>query len=400
MSLLYNYLRSQLKYGCQLYKPLDIIINKANGIYLYDIYKKKYIDFLAGYSAVNLGHSNPRLINTAIKQLNQLHLTSRAFHNDKLIDFQEVMCKLFNYDKCLPMNTGVEAVETAIKIARKWSYEKKNINPNESVIVFASNNFHGRTISVISGSSDYATKHNFGPLLNGIVQVPYNNIKALENLFKNNPNIAAFILEPIQGEAGVILPDHKYLKKVRKLCSEYNVMMICDEIQTGLGRTGAILACNFENVKPDLVLLGKSLGGGIVPISCVLGHNEFMDVLTYGTHGFTFSGNALACSIAMESINILIDDKLCTNSYKQGKYFIDTIKSLNLPIIQDIRGKGLMNAIQLSSSVNVKNVVKKLASNGLLCKETHNNTIRLSPPLIINDSQMNKSIDIIYKSLQ
>ena len=398
-SLTKYYLQKSVDKTCSIYKPLDIVFKKAKGVYMYDLNNKKYIDFLAGYSSLNLGHSHPKIIKKAKSQLSNLNVTSRAFHNDKMIDFCAMMSRIFKYDKCLPMNTGVEAVESAIKIARKWSYEIKNIEPNKSMIAFASNNFHGRTIAAISGSSDFETKHNFGPLVQGMITVSYNNIEELEKLFKTEPNLAAYIMEPIQGEAGVIIPDPLYLRRVRDLCNQYNVLFICDEIQTGLGRTGLLLASHYENVKPDLLLLGKSLGGGIVPLSCVLGNRKVMDVLTVGTHGSTFAGNPFACTIGMESLNVLLDENLCMNSYEQGRYFRKAVKDLNIPHIKDIRGKGLMNSIQLYNNISSKMVVKKLSENGLLCKETKNNTLRLSPPLTITRNQINKAINIIHTTL-
>ena len=397
--MLNKFIKKELLYGANNYKPLNVIIKQGKGIYLTDINNKKYMDFLSGYSAVNQGHCHPKIIDVLKKQSQTLTLTSRAFYNNKLGELCEYLCNTFNYEKFIPMNTGVEAGETAIKIARKWGYEKKNITPNKAVNLFCNNNFWGRTIAALSSSSDNTCYNNFGPYTNGFELIEYNNLEILEKKFINNPNIVSFMLEPIQGEGGIIIPNKDYIKNVYKLCKKYNVLMIFDEVQTGLGRTGKLLACDYNNIRPDMLILGKSLSGGVYPISGVLTRSEIMDVLTPGTHGSTYGGNPLACAISMEAVNIIFEEDLINNSYKMGKYFRDELNKLKLKNVTDIRGKGLLNAIEFNNNKNATRGLKNLKNNGLLTNITKNKILRLTPPLIINKNQINNALEIIESSL-
>lgn len=395
-----KYIYQELKYGAKNYKSIGICIKKAKGIYLTDIYDKKYIDFISSYSAVNQGHCHSRLTNTIIEQSSKLTLTSRAYHNNILGPYMNFITDLFKYDKILPMNTGVEAGETAIKIARKWGYNYKNVPENKAEIIFPTNNFWGRTITACSTSTNISCYNQFGPFTDGFDIVPYNNIEKLEDKFLKNPNIVAYMLEPIQGEAGIIIPYNGYLRDVKYLCEKYNILMIADEVQTGLGRTGKLLACDYEDVKPDILCLGKALSGGYMPISAVLANNNIMKYITPGTHGSTFGGNPLACSIAIEALKIINDEKLVENSYNMGEYFRKELKNIKNNNIIDIRGKGLLNAIELKNEIIANKFCNNLIENGLLTSITHGNIIRLSPPLIININEINKSLDIILKSLK
>lgn len=397
--MLNKFIKKELLYGANNYKPLNVIIKQGKGIYLTDINNKKYMDFLSGYSAVNQGHCHPKIIDALKKQSQTLTLTSRAFYNNKLGELCEYLCNTFNYEKFIPMNTGVEAGETAIKIARKWGYEKKNITPNKAVNLFCNNNFWGRTIAALSSSSDNTCYTNFGPYTNGFELIEYNNLEILEKKLINNPNIVSFMLEPIQGEGGIIIPNKDYIKNVYKLCKKYNVLMIFDEVQTGLGRTGKLLACDYDNIRPDMLILGKSLSGGVYPISGVLTRSEIMDVLTPGTHGSTYGGNPLACAISMEAVNIIFEEDLINNSHKMGKYFRDELNKLKLKNVTDIRGKGLLNAIEFNNKRNATRGLKYLKNNGLLTNITKNKILRLTPPLIINKNQINNALEIIESSL-
>ena len=390
-----NFILKELSYGANNYKPLNVVLKKGKGIFLTDVNNKKYFDFLSGYSAVNQGHCHPKLIKALNSQSKKLTLTSRAFYNNKLGDVCEFMVNKFKYEKYLPMNTGVEAAESAIKLARKWGYEKKNIPQNKAVNLFCNNNFWGRSISALSSSSDKLSYNNFGPFTNGFELIDFNNLNQLENKFKSNPYISSFMVEPIQGEAGIIIPDKNYLSGVQNLCKKYNVLLILDEIQTGLGRTGKLLECNYENVKPDILILGKSLSGGILPVSGVLTKKSIMDVLTPGTHGSTYGGNPLASYLTMEAVKIIEEEGLIENSYNIGIYFRDELKKLKLKNVIDIRGKGLFNAIEFNDAKNAENALYKLRDNGLLTQITKKKTLRLTPPLIITKSQINKSLEII-----
>jgi ornithine--oxo-acid transaminase len=394
-----NHILKELKYGAKNYKPLNVILKKGKGVFLTDINNKKYFDFLSGYSAVNQGHCHPRLINALNSQSKKLTLTSRAFYNNKLGDLCEVMCNTFNYTNFIPMNTGVEACETAIKISRKWGYEKKNIEYNKAINLFCYNNFWGRTISALSSSNDKSCYTNFGPYTPGFELIEYNNLNILENKLKSNPNIVSFMVEPIQGEAGVILPSTNYLKNAYKLCEKYNVLLIADEVQSGLGRSGKLLACDYNNIRPHLLILGKSMSGGVVPASGVLANKEIMSVLTPGIHGSTYGGNPLACAVSLEAMKILFEEDLINNSYKLGKYFRKELKNLNLKNVKEVRGKGLFNAIEFKYKKSASNALENLKNNGLLTNITKNKTLRLTPPLIINKNQIDESLEIIDKSI-
>ena len=394
------FIKKELLFGANNYKSLNVCIQNGKGVFLYDTSHKKYFDFLSGYSAVNQGHCHPRILKVLISQACDLTLTSRAFHNNKLGDYMEFMCNTFKYDKLLPTNTGVEAGETAIKIARKWGYEVKNISNNQAKILFSENNFWGRSIAACSSSSDPLCYNNFGPYLPGIQLIPYNNIEFLELMLKNDPNIVAYMVEPIQGEAGIIIPDRNYLKQVKKLCEKYNVLMIADEIQTGLGRTGKLLACDHELVQPDILCLGKALSGGTLPISAVLTNDNIMNCITPGTHGSTFGGSPLASAVAMESVKVILEENMIHNSFLMGNEFRLELKKFNFDFIKDVRGKGLFNAIEFRNKTITDQIIQSLMKNGLLCKSTHDTILRLSPPLIINETQIHQSLDIIHKTFK
>jgi len=395
------YLELEEQYGAHNYHPIPVVIEKGSGIYLTDVDGKKYIDFLSGYSAVNQGHCHPTIINALTSQAQNLTLTSRAFHNNWLGEYEKYITDFFGYDKVLPMNTGVEAGETAIKLSRRWGYEVKKIPHNEAVIIFAEGNFWGRTIAAISSSTDPSSYTNFGPFVPGFSLVPYNNLVALETAFKNN-NVAGFMLEPIQGEAGVVIPDEGYLKGVRDLCTRYNVLMIADEIQTGLCRTGKMLACDHENVRPDILLLGKALSGGVLPISAVLCDNPIMTLIKPGEHGSTYGGNPLACAVAIAALEVLKDENLASNAEKMGLLLRTELEKINSQFIKNIRGKGLLNAVVIEhQNPNAAwDVCLALKENGLLAKPTHGDKIRLAPPLIITEAQIHESVSMINKSLK
>ena len=395
------YLELEEQYGAHNYHPIPVVIEKGSGIYLTDVDGKKYIDFLSGYSAVNQGHCHPTIINALTSQAQNLTLTSRAFHNNWLGEYEKYITDFFGYDKVLPMNTGVEAGETAIKLSRRWGYEVKKIPHNEAVIIFAEGNFWGRTIAAISSSTDPSSYTNFGPFVPGFSLVPYNNLVALETAFENN-NVAGFMLEPIQGEAGVVIPDEGYLKGVRDLCTRYNVLMIADEIQTGLCRTGKMLACDHENVRPDILLLGKALSGGVLPISAVLCDNPIMTLIKPGEHGSTYGGNPLACAVAIAALQVLKDENLASNAEKMGLLLRTELEKINSPFIKNIRGKGLLNAVVIEhQNPNAAwDVCLALKENGLLAKPTHGDKIRLAPPLIITEAQIHESVSMINKSLK
>ena len=394
-------------YGAQNYKPLPVVLNRGEGVYVYDINDNKYFDFLSSYSSVNQGHCHPRLVKTMKEQCQQLTLCSRAFYNDKLSIFYKYMHDTFKYDKCLPMNTGVEACETAIKLARLWGYKTKKIPHNKAEHVFPMNNFWGRSIAACSSSTDPSCFTHFGPYLNGFHFVEYNNIEQLELTFKNNPYICSYMMEPIQGEAGIIIPNESYLHDVRKLCDKYNVLLICDEVQTGLGRTGSLLCSqpsniHNSNVVPDMIVLGKALTGGMMPMSCVLANNHIMDNIDPGSHGSTYGGNPLASAIAIEAVQIIKDENLLHNASKYGSLFRDTIHDNFVVngIVKDVRGKGLLNAIEFNTPEMADDVVFKLMKNGLLTKVTRDKTVRMCPPLTLSLAQYQESMDIIVKTLK
>jgi ornithine--oxo-acid transaminase len=391
------------QYGAHNYHPLPVVIARGNGVHVWDVDGKQYLDFLSAYSAVNQGHCHPKIIQALHQQSEVLTLTSRAFYNNILGEYEAYITKLFGYDRVLPMNTGVEGGETAIKLARKWGYEVKGIPQNQAHVLFAEGNFWGRTIAAISTSDDEDSYGNFGPYVPNFSNIPYNDVAALEAELKSNPNICAFMVEPIQGEAGVVVPDEGYLKAVRDLCTQYNVLFIADEVQTGIARTGKLLCCDHENVKPDLLILGKALGGGVFPVSCVLGNDEVMLTLKPGQHGSTFGGNPLACAVAMAALKVVTDEKLAENAEKLGEIFRNRMLQLNLPMVSLVRGKGLLNAIKIEpfgNGIKAWDVCIKMRDNGLLAKQTHEHIIRFAPPLVINEEQIHEACDIIEKSLK
>lgn len=395
------YLALEEKYGAHNYHPLPVVLHKGEGVFLYDVDGKRYYDFLSGYSAVNQGHCHPKIITAMVEQAQQLTLTSRAFHNDLLGEYEKYITAYFGYDKVLPMNTGVEAVETAIKLSRKWGYEVKGIAPDKAKIIVCDGNFHGRTLNVISFSSDPTAKNNFGPFMPGYVSIPHNDLAALEKVLQDS-NTAAFIFEPIQGEAGVMVPDGGYYKGIRALCTEYNVLMVADEIQTGLARTGKMLACDHENVRPDMIILGKALSGGLLPVSAVLCDDEIMMTIKPGEHGSTYGGNPLACAVAIAALQVLKDENMAANASAMGELLRSELQKLNSPFIETVRGKGLLNAIVIrhSNPDAAWELCLGLKENGLLAKPTHGDKIRFAPPLVINKEQVTDCIGIIEKSLQ
>ncbi len=389
-------------YGAHNYHPIPVVLESAKGIFMWDVEGKKYFDFLSAYSAVNQGHCHPRIVDAMIKQVQKLALTSRAFHNNLLGEYEKFITQYFGYDKVLPMNTGVEGGETAIKLARRWGYAVKGIAENKAEIVFVEGNFWGRTMAAISSSNDPSSYAGFGPFMPGFSLIPYNDLEALENKFKSNPNIAAFMFEPIQGEAGVVVPHEGYLQGVRDLCTKYNVLMIADEVQTGLCRTGKMLACDHENVKPDLLVLGKALSGGLMPVSCVLANDEVMLGIKPGEHGSTYGGNPVACAVAMEALKVLKDEKLAENAEEMGKIFRNRMENLmsKSNLITTVRGRGLLNAIVIKPFGDGKtayDVCLQLKDNGLLAKQTHGDIIRFAPPLVIKEDQIHEACDIIEK---
>jgi ornithine--oxo-acid transaminase len=394
------YIALEEKYGAHNYHPLPVVIEKGQGVYLYDVEQKQYFDFLSGYSAVNQGHCHPAIIAAMTEQASKLTLTSRAFYNNQLGEYEQFITQYFGYEKVLPMNTGVEAGETAVKLARRWAYEKKGVAPNQAVILFPEGNFWGRTIAAISSSSDPSSYQNFGPYVPGFQQIPYNNIDALAEALQNK-NVAAFMVEPIQGEAGVIVPDEGYLKAAYDLCKRHNVLFIADEIQTGLCRTGKLLASDYDNVRPDILMLGKALSGGVMPISAVLCDNSIMETIKPGEHGSTFGGNPLACVVAVAALSVLRDQNLAANAHAMGVIFRSELEKINSPFISIVRGKGLLNAIEVThQNPNAAwDFCMVLKENGLLAKPTHGNKIRFAPPLIITRDQILESIAIIQKSL-
>ena len=391
------------KFGAHNYHPLPVVLAKGEGVFVWDVEGKKYFDFLSAYSAVNQGHCHPRIIKALNDQASTLTLTSRAFHNDVLGRFEEFITKLFGYDKVLPMNTGVEGGETANKLARKWGYMKKGIPENQAKIIFANGNFWGRTLAAISSSDDPSSYKGFGPYMPGYHLIPYNDLNALEQEFKD-PNVAAFMVEPIQGEAGVVVPDQGYLAGVRSLCTKYNVLFIADEVQTGIARTGKMLATDYEDARPDILILGKALSGGVLPVSAVLADDEVMLCIKPGEHGSTFGGNPLACKVAQAALEVVVDENLSENADRLGKLFRSELDSRfeNIAIVKLVRGRGLLNAIVINDSEDSStawDICMKLRDNGLLAKPTHGNIIRFAPPLVISESQLLECIDIIEETI-
>ena len=395
-----QYIDLEAKYGAHNYHPLPVVLNRGEGVFVWDVDGKRYYDFLSGYSAVNQGHCHPRIIAALTEQAQKLTLTSRAFHSSLLGQYEQYISSYFGYDKVLPMNTGVEGGETAIKLARRWGYTVKGIEANQAKIIFAAGNFWGRTLAAISSSTDPSCFENFGPYLPGFELIPYNDLGALETALQDK-NVAGFMFEPIQGEAGVVVPDEGYLTGVRDLCSQYNVLMIADEIQTGLARTGKMLACDHENVRPDILILGKALSGGVLPVSAVLADDEIMLTIRPGEHGSTYGGNPLACAVAMEALQVIKDEHLMENATEMGALLRSEIQALASPFIELVRGKGLLNAIVMKhpNPEAAWDLCLALKENGLLAKPTHGDKIRFAPPLIINRDQILEAVAIIGKSL-
>lgn len=411
-----HFIALEQEHGAHDYHPIPVVLERGEGVFLWDVEGKRYYDFLSAYSAVNQGHCHPRIVRVLKQQAENLTLTSRAFHNNKLGAYMKYVTDYFGFERLLPSNTGAEAVEAAIKITRKWGYTKKNIPENKAKIIVCQQNFHGRTSTIISFSSDADSKNHFGPHAQGFISIPYNNIEALETTLKTHPNVAGFLVEPIQGEAGVYTPDEDFIREAKKLCSEYNVLLMADEIQTGIGRTGSLLAvcgnCNCKGhceqqasyTRPDLLILGKAISGGTYPVSAVLCDANIMDVIQPGQHGSTFGGNPMACSVAMEALEVIRDEKLTQNARKLGKRFRAALQEYidQSSIVLKVRGKGLLNAIVINDSENSKtawNICLKLKENGLLAKPTHGNIIRFAPPLVMSEEALEACIEIITTTL-
>ena len=388
------------RYGAHNYHPLPVVLTKGKGVHVWDVEGKRYYDFLSGYSAVNQGHCHPEILQAFIEQAQQLTLTSRAFYNDQLGEYEKFITELFGYDKVLPMNTGVEAVETAIKLSRRWAYAVKGVPENKARIIVCAQNFHGRTSTVISFSSDPTAFSQFGPYMPGFDVIPFNDLPALEKALQH-PDVAAFLVEPIQGEAGVIIPDDGYLSAAKQYCQDANVLFIADEIQTGLGRTGKMLYCDYEDVRPDLLLLGKALSGGFMPVSAVLADDEVMLTIRPGEHGSTYGGNPLASKVAIASLKVLIKEKMAENAIAMGDLLRKELQLLQHPLIQNVRGKGLLAAITIDSNKESAawDLCVEFKNQGLLAKPTQRNKIRLAPPLVITEDQVNEAVDMIRKAL-
>ncbi len=392
------------KYGAHNYHPLPVVLSRGEGVYLWDVEGKRYYDFLSAYSAVNQGHCHPRIVQALQEQATRLTLTSRAFYNDKLGPYEQYITSYFGYDKVLPMNTGVEAVETALKLCRKWAYKVKGVPVNEAKIVFAAGNFHGRTLGVISASVDPDATRDYGPYMPGYIVVPYNDLAALEEALQE-PGVAGFIVEPIQGEAGVVVPDDDYLPGAWELCKKHNALFIADEVQTGIARTGKLLACDHYGIRPDILILGKALSGGVMPVSAVLADDEIMLTIRPGEHGSTFGGNPLACAVAMAALEVVKDEKLADNAERLGRKFRQRMQALvdATDLLTLVRGKGLLNAVVINDtpdSDTAWNLCLKLADNGLLAKPTHGNIIRFAPPLVMTDEQLDECCDIIERTVR
>jgi ornithine--oxo-acid transaminase len=398
-----DFIKLEEKHGAHNYHPIDVVIDKGKGVWDWDVEVKKYLDFLSAYSAVNQGHCHPKIVNALIDQAQKLTLTSRAFYNSVLGEYEKYITEFFGYDKVLPMNTGVEGDETAFKLARKWAYAVKGIPENKAIVIFCEGNFHGRTMMAVSASNDPDCKDGYGPYLPGIELIPFNNISALEKALQD-PNVCAFLVEPIQGEAGVMVPDEGYLKKAYDLCKSKNVLFIADEVQTGLCRTGKLLACDHENVRPDVLILGKALSGGVMPISAVLADDEIMLTIKPGQHGSTFGGNPLAAKVAIASLQVLKEEKLAENAEKMGNYFRQGMQKVveALNIVTLVRGKGLLNAIVIKPTKSGKtawDVCVEFKENGLLAKPTHGDIIRFAPPLVITKDEIDFAIETIRNVL-
>ena len=392
------------KYGAHNYHPLPVVLKRGEGVHVWDLEDKKYFDFLSAYSAVNQGHCHPKIVDAMIQQAQTLTLTSRAFYNDQLGNYEEYVTNYFGFDKVLPMNTGAEAVETALKLCRKWAYEVKGIPENQAQIIVCENNFHGRTTTIISFSNDETARKSFGPFTSGFVKIPYDDIEALENALKSTPNIAGFLVEPIQGEAGVYVPADGYLAKAKALCEQHNALFIADEVQTGIARTGKLLAVHHENLQPDILILGKALSGGVYPVSAVLANDAIMNVIKPGQHGSTFGGNPVAAAVAIAALEVIKDEKLAENAERLGivlRKGLNEIAQRN-SLITLVRGKGLLNAIVVDCDEDSDlawNICLKFSEYGLLAKPTHGNKIRLAPPLVITETQIQECLAIIEKAL-
>jgi len=395
------FIEKEDKFGAHNYHPLPVVLAKGEGVFVWDVEGKKYYDFLAAYSAVNQGHCHPKITRALVEQAQVLALTSRAFYNNVLGEWEEYMTKLFGYDKMLPMNSGAEADETALKLIRKWAYKVKGIPANQAKIVVCDGNFHGRTITIISMSSDPDAYNHYGPYTPGFVNIPYNNIERLEQELKD-PNVAGFLVEPIQAEAGVYVPEDGYLKKAADLCKKYNVLFVADEVQTGIGRTGKMLACDHENVRPDILVLGKAVSGGMYPVSCVLADDEIMLTIKPGEHGSTYGGNPIAAKVAMTAMDVIQEEKLIENSERLGEIFRSEIRAIDSQLIEIVRGKGLLNAVAIkpTNGKSAWDVCLALKENGLIAKPTHEHIIRFTPPLVITEEQLMDAIGIIKKTFK
>jgi ornithine--oxo-acid transaminase len=397
----HEYMEREARFGAHNYHPLPVVLEKGQGIFVWDTDGKKYFDFLSAYSAVNQGHCHPKIIKALMDQAQKLTLTSRAFYNNCLGEFEEYVTKYFGYDKVLPMNTGAEADETALKLCRKWAYVKKGITENQAKIICCDGNFHGRTITIVSMSSDPDSYGGFGPFTPGFIKIPYNDISALEKELAD-PNIAGFIVEPIQGEAGVYVPNEGYLKQADDLCKRHNVLFIADEVQTGIGRTGKMLACEHEGVRPDILILGKAISGGVMPVSCVLADDEIMLCIKPGEHGSTFGGNPMAAKVAIAALQVIKDEKLAENAHRLGIIFRKELTDIKSEMIELVRGKGLLNAVVIKPKNNKTawDVCVAMKENGLLAKPTHGNIIRFAPPLVITEPQLREAIEIIKNTFK
>lgn len=393
------------KYGAHNYHPLPVVLSKGEGVYVWDVEGKKYYDFLSAYSAVNQGHCHPKIVGAMVEQAKTLTLTSRAFYNDMLGKYEKYATETFGFDKLLPMNTGAEAVETALKVCRRWAYQKKGIPENQAKVIVCENNFHGRTTTIISFSNDEVARKNYGPYTEGFVKIEYDNLTALENALKSNPHVAGFLVEPIQGEAGVYVPSEGYLKKAKALCEKYNVLFIADEVQTGIARTGKMLAVDHEDVKPDILILGKALSGGVYPVSGVLANDEIMEVITPGSHGSTFGGNPVAAAVSTAALEVIKEENLAQNAQELGELFREELNKFipTCDLVVKVRGKGLLNAIVINDteeSSTAWDICMALKENGLLAKPTHGNIIRFAPPLVMNREQLMDCVSIIVKTLR
>ena len=396
-----EYMDREAKYGAHNYHPLPVVLEKGEGIYVWDVNGKRYFDFLSAYSAVNQGHCHPKIVEAMTEQAKKLALTSRAFYNNVLGEWEEYITKYFGYDKVLPMNSGAEADETALKLCRRWGYDVKGIPADQAKIIVCDNNFHGRTITIVTLSNDPSSYAGFGPFTPGFVRIPYDDIPALEEALKD-PNVAGFLLEPIQGEAGVYVPHEGYLKKAYDLCKAHNVLFMADEVQTGIARTGKMLACDHEGVRPDVLILGKAISGGLMPVSCVLADDEIMLTIKPGEHGSTYGGNPIAAKVSMAALQVIKDEKLEENAERLGKIFRERMKAIKSDMVEIVRGKGLLNAVVITpkNGKTAWDVCLKLRDNGLLAKPTHEHIIRFAPPLVINEEQLIEAIGIIEKTLK